>query len=296
MNAVVFAAGLQAGGAAEARRNLEAFWRSISSEGELPAAQRSVVDAWMNAWTSMFAPHAWLDVVARVTSPYTLNPLNFNPLRGRLIEAVDFAALARGAGPKLFIAATNVHTGKGEVFRREILTADHVMASACLPQLFQAVEIDGVSYWDGGYSGNPPLWPLFYETDCRDTVIIEIDPIERPETPRTSDEIANRINEISFNAPLLAELRAADFVARLIDEGVLQSPNYRRELLHRVGGAGKLTSFDAGTKFDVSWDFLTMLRDLGRAATGAWLKENFEAIGERSTLDVAETLKKPGRG
>jgi NTE family protein len=295
MNAVVFAAGLQADGREGARRALESFWRSISSEGALPAAERSVVDAWMNAWTAMFAPNAWLDVVARVTSPYTLNPFNINPLRARLVEAVDFEALARGASPKLFIAATNVRTGKGEIFHREILTADHVMASACLPQLFQAVEIGGATYWDGGYSGNPPLWPLFYETDCRDTVIIEIDPIERAETPRTADEIANRINEISFNAPLLAELRAADFVARLIEEGVLQSANYRREFLHRIGGAGKLVSYDAGTKMDVSWGFLTTLRDLGREAAKSWLQENFAAIGERSTLDVAETLRKPGR-
>jgi NTE family protein len=295
MNAVIYAAGLQAGGREGAKRKLESFWRSISTEGELPSAGRSVVEAWMNAWTSMFAPQVWRDVVSRVTSPYTLNPFNFNPLRAHLLDAVDFDVLSRGADPKLFIAATNVRSGKGEIFRREILTVDHVMASACLPQLFQAVEIKGEVYWDGGYSGNPPLWPLFYETDCRDTIIIEIDPIERVETPRSSDEIANRINEITFNASLLAELRAADFVARLIDEGVLQSAKYRREFLHRIGGAGKLQSFDAGTKLDVSWGFLTMLRDLGRAATQQWLKENFAAIGERSTLDVAETLQKPAR-
>jgi NTE family protein len=295
MNAVVFADGLQSGGRGAAREKLEAFWRSISSDGEWPDAERPLIGAWLNAWTSMFAPKAWLDVVSRLTSPYEFNPLDVNPLRDRLIEAVDFGSLARGVEPKLFIAATNVRTGKGEIFRREILTADHVMASACLPTLFQAVEIGGVAYWDGGYSGNPPLWPLFYETDCRDTVIIEIDPIERAETPRTPDEIANRINEISFNAPLLAELRAADFVGRLIDDGALQSPNYRRELLHRIGGVGKLESFDAGTKLEVDWEFLLKLRDLGREAAKTWLEENFDAIGERSTLDVAETLNKPGR-
>jgi len=294
MNAVVFAAGLQAGGREGARRRLEAFWRSISTEGALPAAERGVVDAWMNAWTSMFAPQAWLDVVSRVSTPYQFNPLDVNPLRDHLVAAVDFEALRRGAAPKLFVAATNVRTGQGEVFRREILTPDHVMASACLPQLFQAVEIDGAIYWDGGFSGNPPLWPLFYETDCRDTVIIEIDPIERAQTPRSADQIANRMNEITFNAPLLAELRAADFVARLIDKGVLKDDNYRRELLHRIGGDGKLVSFDAGTKLDVNWGFLTTLRDLGRTAAKQWLNANFDAIGERSTLDVAAALRKPG--
>ena len=294
MNAVVFAAGLQTGGREGARRQLQEFWRSISADGELPAAERSVVDVWVNAWTSMFAPYAWLDVASRLSSPYQFNPLNLDPLRKRLLDVVNFDALKRGAGPKLFIAATNVRTGQGEVFRREILTADHVMASACLPTLFQAVTIDGVAYWDGGFSGNPPLWPLFYETDCRDTIIIEIDPVERAETPRTADEIANRVNEITFNASLLAELRAADFVARLIDRGVLQSAEYRREFIHRIGGEGKLEIYSAATKLDVSWTFLTTLRDLGRAATKKWLAQNFEAIGERSTLNIASTLRKPG--
>ncbi len=168
------------------------------------------------------------------------------------------------------------------------------MASACLPRLFQAVEIGGVPYWDGGYSGNPPLWPLFYETDCRDAIIVQINPVERHAAPRTAQEISNRTDEIGFNASLLAELRAADFVARLIDDGVLKDPRYRREFLHRIGGDGKLESYGAESKLDSSWTFLTTLRDLGRESAKAWLAENFDVIGERSTLDVARTLRKPG--
>jgi NTE family protein len=186
-----------------------------------------------------------------------------------------------------------VHTGKGEIFRREILTADHVMASACLPRLFQSVVISGVPYWDGGYSGNPPLWPLFYETDCRDAIIIQTNPIEREATPKSPMEIGSRIDEISFNAPLLAELRAADFVARLIEEGALKGKRYRREFLHRIGGDGELKTFGAETKLDVNWSFLKALRDLGREATKAWLSVNFDSIGVRSTLDVAKALRKP---
>jgi NTE family protein len=168
------------------------------------------------------------------------------------------------------------------------------MASACLPRLFQSVVISGVPYWDGGYSGNPPLWPLFYETECRDAVIIQINPIERKGTPQSPMEITNRMDEISFNAPLLAELRAADFVARLIEEGALKGKRYRREFLHRIGGDGELETFGAETKDDVNWSFLKSLRDLGREATKAWLEENFDSIGVRSTLDVAKTLRKPG--
>jgi NTE family protein len=294
MNAVVMASGLQSGGREGARRKLQQFWLSVSAEGELPAAERSVMDAWVGAWTQFFAPGAWLDLVSKMASPYALNPLNVNPLRAYLATTVDFEALRRGSGPKLFIAATNVETGMGEIFRRDVLTADHVIASACLPQLFQAVEIDGAAYWDGGFSGNPPLWPLFYETDCCDTIIIEIDPIARKGVPRSAEEISNRMNEITINASLLAEIRAADFVARLIEKGALTGQDYRFERLHRIGGAGKLEDYDASTKLDVTWTLLTTFRDLGRANARAWLAQNFDAIGVRSTLDVHKTLRKPG--
>jgi NTE family protein len=166
------------------------------------------------------------------------------------------------------------------------------MASACLPELFQAVIIEGEPYWDGGYAGNPPLWPLFYETRCRDAIIVQINPIEREETPRMPAEIANRVNEITFNASLLAELRAADFVARLIRLGVLKSGEYREERLHRIGGAGRLESFDAATKNDVSWPFLRQLRDLGCNDAKEWLEENFDRIGAESTLDMDKALRR----
>ncbi len=293
MNAVVFAAGLQESRTA-ARRKLGEFWLSVSQEGALPAAERPLFDAWMRTWRAAFTPQGWVDAVLQVSSPYTFNPFNFDPLRGCLTAVVDFEALRGGVGPELFIAATNVWTGHGEIFRREVLTPDHLLASACLPRMFQSVEIAGVPYWDGGYSGNPPLWPLFYETDCRDAIIVQMNPIERHATPVTPQQISNRTDEITFNASLLAELRAADFVARLIDEGVLNDPRYRREFLHRIGGDGRLETFGADTKLDSSWTFMTTLRDLGRESARAWLAENFDALGERSTLDVAKTLRKPG--
>ncbi|HEX9168159.1 MAG TPA: patatin-like phospholipase family protein [Roseiarcus sp.] len=296
MNAVVFASGICEGGREGAREKLEAFWLSISSEGSLEPFQRRWVDKALAAWGGFWPGSRWIDAWAEATlgllSPYEFNPFNVNPLRVHLEQAVDFERLRATEGVKLFVAATNVRTGRGEIFRRDVLTADHVMASACLPQLFQAVVIDGQPYWDGGFAGNPPLWPLFYETRCRDTIIVQINPIERDETPRLPGAIADRVDEITFNASLLAELRAADFVARLVRSGVLKSDDYREERLHRIGGAGRLESFDAATKNDVSWPFLTQLRDLGRNDTKAWLEENFDSIGVESTLDMDKALKR----
>jgi NTE family protein len=296
MNAVVFASGMCEGGREAARAKLESFWLSVSSEGSLAPFERkwvnSALSAWGGFWPGSRWIDAWTDAVSGLLSPYEFNPLNINPLRVHLEQVVDFERLRSTDGVKLFIAATNVRSGRGAIFRRDILTADHAMASACLPDLFQAVIIKDEPYWDGGYAGNPPLYPLFYETQCRDAIIVQINPIERDETPRLPEEIRNRADEITFNASLLAELRAADFVARLIRSGVLKSDEYREERLHRIGGAGRLESFSAATKSDVSWPFLKQLRDLGRAETKEWLEANFDKIGVESTLDMDQTLRR----
>ncbi len=296
MNAAVYAAGLADGGRDGARARLEHFWLSVSTEGSLAPAQRKLVDAWLRPWggapPGMQWAVAWAEALSQFVSPYAFNPFNVNPVRDHLAAAVDFERLRASDELKLFVAATNVRTGRGEIFRRGVLTVDHIMASACLPTLFQAVQIDGDFYWDGGYAGNPPLWPLFYETRCNDVVIVQINPIERAAVPRTPEDISNRLNEITFNSPLLGELRAADFVARLIRSGVLKSEDYRLERLHRIGGAGRLESFDAATKFDVAWPFLQELRDLGREDAKAWLEQNYDAIGIESTLDIDRTLKR----
>jgi NTE family protein len=296
MNAVVFAAGMCDGGRDGARKKLETFWLSVSSEGSLSPFKRKWVDAalasWGGFWPGSRWIDSWMDAVSGFLSPYEFNPFNVNPLRTHLEQVVDFERLRASDGVQLFVAATNVRTGRGEIFRRDILTVDHTMASACLPELFQAVIIDGEPYWDGGYAGNPPLYPLFYETRCRDAIIVQINPIERDRTPRMPAEIVNRTNEITFNASLLAELRAADFVARLIRSGVLNSDEYREERLHRIGGAGKLEAFDASTKNDVSWPFLKQLRDLGRVEAKEWLEANFDKIGVTSTLDIDKALRR----
>jgi NTE family protein len=287
MNAVALAEGFIDGGVDGARQKLHDFWLSVSEEGALTPIQRKIFDTFFGAYAFSASPaYLWYDALTHFASPYEFNPLDLNPLRDHLVKAVDFEKIRASDHLKLLIAATNVFTGKGVIFRRHELTADHVMASACLPRLFRAVEINGVAYWDGGYSGNPPLWPLFYETHTDDAVIVQINPIERRETPRTARDIANRSDEITFNSALLAELRAVNFVNRLIDRGKLEQSDYKRALLHRIGGDGKLEEFGAATKSDTSWPFLKRLRDLGRESAKEWLERHFDDIGVRGTLDV----------
>jgi NTE family protein len=287
MNAVALAEGFVDGGADGARKKLHEFWLSVSEEGALTPIQRKTFDAYFGAFAFSASPaFYWFDALTHYLSPYEFNPLNINPLRDHLVKMINFEKLQSLDRPKLLVAATNVFTGKGAIFRGRELTADHVMASACLPRLFRAVEIKGVPYWDGGYAGNPPLWPLFYETRTDDAIIVQINPIERHETPRTARDIVNRADEITFNNPLLAEMRAVNFVNELIDEGKLRRGEYRRVLLHRIGGDGKLETFGAATKFDTSWPFLKQLRDLGRESAKEWLERHFGDIGVRGTLDL----------
>ncbi|HTR11752.1 MAG TPA: patatin-like phospholipase family protein [Roseiarcus sp.] len=297
VNAVVFAAGFAEGGRTGAREKLEALWRSVSTEGPAAPAQLKLVEAWIDplryAWPAERLVSGLADAWSRTVSPYELNPLNLNPLRGVLSGLVDFEKLRSGDAPKLFVAATNIRTGRGEVFRREVLTVDHVAASACVPQVFQAVQIGDQAYWDGGFTGNPPLWPLFYETQCRDVIIVQINPIEREDVPKTPEGIADRVNEITLNASLIGELEVADFAARLVRSGLLKSDTYQLPRFHRIGGAGKLERYNSMTKFDVSWGFLQELRDLGRADAKAWLAVNFGAIGVESTLDIDRALTGP---
>jgi NTE family protein len=286
MNAVVMAEAWEEGGPEAARAALAAFWRHVSLDGHLSDEQRRAFDGLIACWSPSASPlGTWLNLWSSAFSPYQTNPLQLNPLRDVLTDLVDFDRLHR-ADVKLFISATNVWTGKIRVFGTPELQADHVMASACLPTVFQAVEIDGEPYWDGGYMGNPALYPLFYEIETDDILLVQINPIERRETPREAAEIQNRLNEITFNGGLLRELRSIDFVTRLIDEGKLSRADYKRVLMHRINGGRKIDAFTASSRLNADYDFFLKLRDLGRATTQAWLAEHYDAIGERATLDL----------
>jgi NTE family protein len=287
MNAVVLAEGWIEGGPEGAREQLRKFWKRVSYDGALSPAQQRLFNRFLGYWTPDGSPaHLWLDTWARNFSPYETNPLDINPLREALEELIDFGRVRACRQTKLFISATNVWTGKVRIFNGPELTADHVLASACLPTIFQAVEIEGEPYWDGGYAGNPALFPLFYETASDDILLVQINPIERRDTPRRAHEIQNRLTEITFNSNLLHELRAVDFVTRLIDAGKLSESNYKRVLMHRIAGGEKLDAFAASSRLNAEWSFFKELKDLGRATAKRWLAANYDAIGEHSTLDL----------
>ncbi len=247
MNAVVLADGWNEGGADGARKQLEKFWRSISRDGSLSDAQRTIFDHFFGASRLNGIGEFWLGLFKQSASPYDFNPLNINPLKDFLEREIDFARVRTCTDFKLFIAATNVETGKAKVFDGADLTADHVMASACLPTVFQAVEIDGVPYWDGGYMGNPALYPLFYGSGTDDILLVQINPVERKGTPKTPRDIQNRLNEITFNATLLREMRAIDFVTRLIEGGKISDKDYKKILMHRIALSESLKDIDASS-------------------------------------------------
>ena len=287
MNAVALADGYTAGGPDGAREKLEGFWSAMSKAARNSPIKRAPIDVLMGNWS---LDKSWgyqaMDAMSRMFSPYQLNPLNMNPLKEVLESCVDFDCVQSCNAIKLYISATNVETGRVKVFDSADLTSDMVMASACLPHMYQAVVIDGVPYWDGGYMGNPSLFPFHAGSDTADIVVIQINPVVRKGTPRSAQEIQNRLNEISFNSSLLKELRAIDFVARLIEEGTLDGSKYRRERVHIIENQGALIPLGASSKMNAEWAFLTHLRDLGRDTATAWLAENYAAVGERGTVDL----------
>ncbi len=291
VNAVMLADGLARGGNAEAQKRLVDFWRAVSSTGDLPPLQRAVVERLMSFTPLEGTPvQAWFDAMSRFFSPYDFNPLNINPLKDLFERFVDFAALRAFSDLQVFISATNVQTGRMRIFSRDKITADVVMASACLPELFRAVEIDDVPYWDGGYLGNPVIFPFFGTTKTEDVLVVQINPLVRQKTPTSASEIMNRLNEITFNAPLIGEYRAIEFVARLIDQGRLprgMGPGqYRRINVHRIVLDRFGTQLDASSKLTTEYDFFEMLRVQGKRAARLFLDEHFKDIGVRSTVDL----------
>jgi NTE family protein len=290
MNAVVMADGLAAGGPEQARAALEAFWRRVSDAAQMSPLRRGPLEIITGTWTLDYSPvFAALDIAARVLSPYDTNPMGANPLRGVLAESVDFERLAK-ASTKVFVTATNVRTGHGHVFRNKDLTPDVLLASACLPTLFQAVEIDGDPYWDGGYSGNPTMAPLVRECSSSDTILVQINPIERPGTPRSAREIHNRLNEIAFNSVLLKELRAAALLRKAADPGTGEGSVWARMRVHRIA-SDVMLELGYSSKLIAEWSFFCMLRDEGRKSATAFLEAHGHDLGVRSTFDVDTELE-----
>jgi len=287
MNAVVLADGLMRDGRAAARETLRRFWTEVGRIGRFGPIARGPFEQATGNWNLDTSPsYLWLDMVSRFFSPYQFNPLNFNPLQEALNEVVDFESVRTCEKIKLFIATTNVHSGKIRIFENAELSPEAVMASACLPHLFQAVQIDGEAYWDGGYMGNPALYPLIYGCRSRDIAIIQINPLNREEVPRTTTEILDRLNEISFNSSLMREMRAIDFVSRLVEEHRLDETRYKRMLIHRIEAGDEMRDLGASTKLNAETAFLEHLFEIGRAVCGDWLARNFDFLGVSSTVDI----------
>ena len=285
MNAVVLAGGFTANGPAGAKSALHAFWRRVADSARFSPIRRSPLDIMLGRWTLDTSPfYLAFDLASRVFSPYDMKFAGGNPLNQVLADSVDFARVARSP-IRLFVTATNVHTGRGRVFRNAELTPDVLLASACLPTLFRAVEIDGAPYWDGGYSGNPTITPLVRECDSHDTLLVAVNPVERPGTPRSAREILDRLNEVSFNATLLKELRMIALLRQVADAGSSEGRRWAEMRIHLIASKA-LAELGASSKFNAEWDFLRMLRDEGRRAAEAFLTANRDNIGKRSSIDL----------
>ena len=285
MNAAVLADGWTEGGAAGARAALEAYWERVARAAALSPLQRTPLDRLLGRWTLDSSPvFIAFDLMSRVVSPYDLNPHGFNPLTAILNESIEFGRLARSP-IKLFVTATNVHTGRGRIFRNRELTPDVLLASACLPLMFQAIEIDGEPYWDGGFAGNPTITPLVRESNAQDTILVQINPRERPGTPRSATEILNRLNEVSFNATLMKELRMIALMRQVADPGSEEGARWAGMRTHRIM-TDMMADLGYSSKLNGEWAFLSMLRAEGRRAAGAFLDAHANDLGRRSTADL----------
>jgi NTE family protein len=290
MNAAVLSAGHAVGGRDGARRALDDFWRRVSDAALLSPLRRSPLDVLLGRWTMDYSPTFWAaDFASRLFSPYELNPANLNPLRDILCDCIDFDRLATSP-VKVFITATNVRTGRSRIFHNDEATPDALLASACLPQMFQAIEIDGEPYWDGGFSGNPTISPLVRECSADDTILIQINPVEVPGTPRTAREILDRTNEISFNAPLLKELRMIAVMRQVADAGRCEGALWAAMRMHRISSPA-FVELGYSSKLNAEWAFLQMLKQDGRQRADAFLKEHGQDLGRRATFDIDHLLE-----
>lgn len=293
MNAVVLAEGFIDGGREGAKSALQSFWWEISLLGSVfnplkRTPTEKLEDPWNLDWSLSYTYH---ELMSRILSPYQSNPLDINPLKWVLEKTLNFKKLC-DSPIKLFITATSVTTGRARIFKHDEVTLDSLLASTCIPFIFQAVKIDGDYYWDGGYMGNPVLWPLIYNCSSDDILLVQINPIIRKEIPYTSNDIINRLNEITFNSSLIAEIRAINFVSRLIEKGKLDPSEYKDVKMHIISQDNAISGLNASSKLNTNWDFFIFLRDQGRLATEDWLKKHKKNISVKSSTNIYETFLK----
>lgn len=288
MNGVALAYGLAHGGPPEARAVLSRFWHKVSESSRFSPLQPTPLDRALSIGDMDYSP-GWLywDALSRAVSPYVANPCNYNPLAEVLDDVIDFAWLRENHTVPLFACATNVKTGRIRVFGCHEISAKAILASACLPFLYKAVEIDGEYYWDGGFMGNPPLYPLIYQTDCEDVLIVQINPINVDEVPTTAPAIMDRMNELSFNSSLMREMRAIAFVKKLLDEERVPRGRYKDLRIHTIDAEAQMRELGYSSKLNADGKFLHWLFELGRERASAFLVEHRAKIGVESSTDIA---------
>ncbi len=296
MNAAVLISGYMNGGNQGAKDALEQFWRHISEAAVFSPLHKNPAERLATGWNMDFSPmYRWLDMMSRLFSPYEINPMGFNPMRPIIEHMLDMDALRACDKIKLFITATHVASGQARVFHREEITADVLLASACIPFIFQAVEIEGEHYWDGGYMGNPAIWPLIYNCQSEDVVLVQINPIHNEQLPRSAGDIINRLNEITFNSSLIAEMRAIEFVSKLLKDGRLEHGRYKDMRMHLIYSPEDMKHLNASSKMNADWDFFLFLKQKGRDTADKWLRYQLDDVGLRSTVDIRKKfLRGPG--
>jgi NTE family protein len=288
MNAAAFAYGLAIDGRDGARKELASFWKRVSDVARLGPFQPNLIDRMLGdhrlTWSPVFS---LMGFMTRVLSPYVFNPTDYNPLRDVVGQSIDFDVLRHPDCPvKLFLSATNVRSGKVKIFTGSEISLSAVMASACLPTMFHAVEIGDDAYWDGGYMGNPALFPLIYGCNSTDIVMVHINPLFRKEVPHSAEDILNRINEISFNSSLMREMRAVSFVTKLITQKRVADGGLKQLLIHSIADDDFMSSLSSTSKYNADWDFLVYLRDQGRKCANGWLAKNHAKLGVESSVDI----------
>ncbi len=290
VNAVTCAYGLHLGGPAKAKELLEELWRKIAMSGSFMFKPGIFDKAYSNGDIYNSPGYMFFNAISQVMSPYNFNPFNYNPLRDILNGLIDFEELHLYNKKKLFICATNVKTNRSKIFTNNDITVESVMASACLPFLFQAVEIDGEYYWDGGYMGNPPIFPLITNTSIHDILLVKINSIKINSVPTTARDIADRVNEISFNSSLINEMKLIHYRNELIRNGILNVDNKenREIFIHTISGYNSLSQLSYSSKMNTSWDFLLDLKQKGRETAEHWIHNEFHEVGRKSTFDVEE--------
>jgi NTE family protein len=285
VNGAVFAYGMAVGGREAAKTALNRYWRRVAAMAFASIFQPVPFDKMRGKFGLDYSPgYLFVDMLSKFLSPYQLNPLNYLPLKNLLEEIVDFELLRRQPAVKLFVSATNVRSGKVKVFGSEEIHADHVVASSCQPLMMRAVEIDGEHYWDGGFMGNPAIFPVIYGCQARDIIIVHLTPTERQENPTTSGAILTRMQEVAFNSSLMREMRAVAFVTKLIDDGKLVE--VKRMLIHSIDGEDVIASLSDSSKMNCDLDFLTYLHRIGRERADEWLRSNFDRLGVETTVDL----------